>query len=346
MKTRDASSWHPIAYGSFVLLTIVAIGATAGTVIILKNKEAAYHEAETVRQHQAETADVALPFPVGVDPQTQTITEDPQVESYLTSYLAYDAVKPVRNSWWHQLTRALTKKTWYQNLASPVSRILVIWPGDRKEEVVDNFGDILDWDNAARTEFSTLITTGVPPLPDGTFFPGRYVVTKDATPSMVATEVQNRFAEEVLARYPESVNAVVPLTDALTIASLLEREAYRFDQMREISGVLWNRLFTDMPLQLDASLQYVKASQTNTPSWWPGITPDDKYLSSPYNTYEHAGLPPAPIANPSAAAILAALNPTNTNCFFYFHDENGTMYCSATYEEHVEKLRALYGRGS
>jgi UPF0755 protein len=100
-----------------------------------------------------------------------------------------------------------------------------------------------------------------------------------------------------------------------------------------------------MPLQLDATLQYVKASNPNEATWWPAVRPNDKFLESPYNTYQYKGLPPQPIANPSTEAVLAALNPTTTDCFYYFHGPDAQYYCSVTYEEHVNKLRVVYGQG-
>ncbi len=340
------ASWHPVLYTGFVVAVLALLGAAAFVVIIIKNKEAAYREVSGVADLQSQSATQATaPFPISVNPANKTITEDPTVNTYLETYLAYEAVKPVRKNWWNQLTRTLTKHGWYQSLASPTTRILIIWPGDRQEEVTKNFGDILRWDKTERTTFTKTITTTSPELPDGTFFPGRYVVAKDASPEDVALMVHERFKTEVLARYPISIETIIPLTETLTIASLLEREAYEFAQMREISGILWNRLFNNMPLQLDATLQYVKANNLPTATWWPSVDPTDKFISSPYNTYENTGLPPAPIANPSAAAILAALNPIQTDCLFYFHDETGSMYCSVTYEEHVQKLRSLYGQG-
>ncbi|HMO78075.1 MAG TPA: endolytic transglycosylase MltG [Candidatus Paceibacterota bacterium] len=100
-----------------------------------------------------------------------------------------------------------------------------------------------------------------------------------------------------------------------------------------------------MPLQLDATLQYARGSKAEENRWWPRVVPRDKFIESPYNTYENAGLPPAPIANPSAEAVLAALNPRITECMFYFHDAKGKFYCTETYEEHVAKLKEIYGRG-
>ena len=99
-----------------------------------------------------------------------------------------------------------------------------------------------------------------------------------------------------------------------------------------------------MRLQIDATLQYAKGSKPSEP-WWPGVRPADKFIASVYNTYENSGLPPAPIANPSLDAILAALNPTKTDCMYYFHDRQAEFHCSPTYEEHVELLKQYYGQG-
>ena len=113
--------------------------------------------------------------------------------------------------------------------------------------------------------------------------------------------------------------------------------------MRMISGIIWNRLFINMNLQIDATLQYAKAETTK--SWWPPVVPKDKYISSKYNTYAHKGLPPGPIASPSIAAVIAALNPKPTDCVFYFHDKRGQFHCSADYKGHVRLLKQYYGQG-
>ncbi len=343
---RNASPKRfPVIRFSVAIFLVCGVIASALFVTLLTNKSGVYEEVVAVTNVQAVTANAPLPFPLSVNPRTKTITENPGVNTYLDTFLAYEAVKPERDNWWRRITYTLAMSDWYQNLASPMSRILVIWPGERVEEISHNFGRILRWDETEKATFVKLITEQPPLLPDGTFFPGRYVTGKDATPELVAQLVRDRFANEVTARYPESVAAIVPLKDALIVASLLEREAREFEQMREISGVIWNRLFIDMPLQLDATLQYAKANNPNEPDWWPAVVPNDKFIDSPFNTYQNKGLPPSPIANPSASSILAALNPIETDCLFYFHDSNGAMYCSVSYEEHVSKLRSIYGQG-
>lgn len=287
-----------------------------------------------------------LPFPISVNPHQKQILDNPLVDTYLTQHLAQATGRHVPRrpgDWLQRLTHKLTAMAWYQNIASPVSRTLVIDSGERKEEVVAHFGRILGWNTDERAAFAEIVASTTPELNDGKFFPGRYITTIGAPPETIARAVNERFDVEVRARYTDEIEDLVPLADTLTIASLLEREAYDFEDMRAISGVIWNRLFIGMKLQIDASLQYAAGSAAT--GWWPVPEPDDKYLKSPFNTYKHEGLPPEPIANPSLDAIVAALNPIKTDCYFYFHDDDGEFHCSPTYEGHVSLLHTYYGQG-
>lgn len=328
-------------YGvTLLLITII----TLSVVFILQSTENTFTEA-------IEPIDVSLthksaaPFPLGVNPKTETIIEDPDFETYLITHNVREYSHPQPISLVDRIVFKLSLHDWYQNLASPISRILVILPGERKEEVTKNLGDILKWTEAERLTFNTIMSESEPVITDGKIFPAKYVVSKDASPEEVARMLIDRFETEILARYSPDIAASVPLADALIIASLLEREAYDFEDMRYISGIIWNRLFVDMKLQLDATLQYAKATNPTEPKWWPPVVPKDKYIDSPFNTYKHAGLPPAPIANPSLASIIAALNPRQTDCIFYFHDRRSGFHCSVTYEDHVAKLKQYYGQG-
>ena len=284
-------------------------------------------------------------FPVGVNSVNKEINEDPLVDWYMETNLSINVAQTKRFRVIDKVLAQVATWDWYQNLASPVSRILVIYPGERHEEVVNNIGDILKWTTTERDLFYTYIAEAEPYLEEGKFFPGRYVVPSDASPELVADVIYEKFNMEILARYDEEVERFVPIADALAIASLLEREAYDFTDMRYISGIIWNRLFIGMPLQLDATLQYARGSKLSESLWWPKVVPDDKYIESPFNTYQNPGLPPAPIANASTEAVVAALNPKVTDCMFYFHDTRGRFYCTNTYEEHVTKLREIYGQG-
>lgn len=327
----------------YVLVLILMIMATIGIGFLLRSKTIVF---TTTQQYEnmSFAEDAVVPFPVSVNAYTKVITPNATVEQYFYETLANNPHS--KTHWWNQIASLFASKKWYQNLASPVSRIIVIWPGERKEEITKNIADILGWGPEEKAEFNKLVDTSEPVLPEGKYFPGQYVAHRGATPADVYEIISNSFQKEVLNRYTTEVTARVSLDEALIIASLLEREASDFENMREVSGVIWNRLFTNMPLQLDATLQYVKGSNPRQQKWWPLVRPADKYLDSPFNTYQNEGLPPAPIANPSAEAILAALNPIATDCMYYFHAKDKAYHCSVTYEEHVAKLKKVYGRGS
>jgi len=285
------------------------------------------------------------PFPLGVNPHTKTITEQPHLDAYITQFVASNHTAPRRAHSFAMLLRAqLEQFAWYQQLATPSRRVAVIWSGDRHEQVAQHFRSLLGW-SADETEiFNTLIQNTIPEIDEGMFFPGRYIFDLPTTPEVAAFTINQRFLTEVQLRYTPEIEAAISLTDTLTIASLIEREAYDFADMRVISGIIWNRLFIDMPLQLDATLQYVRGKPGSNRTWWPIPRPADKFIDSPYNTYQNVGLPPGPIASPSLDAIIAALNPKATDCLFYFHTNDGSFYCTETYEEHTILLKEKFSR--
>ena len=335
MSAKNSFKRRVFLYG---LLTI-ACASSAGLLVALESAKQAYATVE-VQYEQIE----ATPFPIGVNPQLGTITELPATEEFYVEYLAKTDTET--HSLWTKLASLFQTNQVYQNLASSVSRIIVIWPGERTEETTNNIGDVLRWDSTDRQTFVNLLADNDLQFSQGYALPGQYVTHRYATPEDVASELAEQFQVLVQDRYTQEIESIVSLSDTLIIASLIEREASDFENMREISGVIWNRLFIDMPLQLDASLQYVKAENQYETSWWPAVRPADKFIDSPFNTYQNKGLPPEPIANPSVEAIVAALNPRETDCFYYFHSSTKEYYCSETYEEHVTKLRTVYGQGN
>jgi len=285
------------------------------------------------------------PFPVGVNPEKKEIIENPIVYDYFVEHVRGGDTFGMHSGLVHHVLGQLALIPLYQNLASISSRILVIQPGERAGQVADNFARILKWNEAEKALFLAAMQESDEILVHGKFYPGTYTVPKEIPPTELAARILLKFNNEVHSRYGETVEQVVPFFDALIIASLLEREAYDFTDMRYIAGIIWNRLFIDMRLQLDATLQYAKGSRYDEP-WWPRVVPDDKYIESPFNTYMYYGLPPAPIANASLEAILAALNPVETDCMFYFHDADSVFHCTETYEDHVALLRQYYGNGN
>lgn len=303
-----------------------------------------------VQREQKQSSPAPLEqFPVTVDPRNKSIVENARVNAFFedTHSPLQAAVGNARNILgnifeWIALSIAATP--WYQSIAAVNGRLVAIEPGMRKEQVAGAFANALGWNPKQQREFLTANARSPASLSEGSFSPGVYLVDVGTTPLAAQALVNDRFVKDILSHYGTTTAEIVPLTQALTIASLVEREAGT-DDMRIISGIIWKRLFIDMNLQIDATLQYAKANSTASGSWWPRVLPADRFRASPYNTYAHGGLPPTPIANPSVAAVLAALNPRNTSCLFYFHDRAGTFHCTDTYAEHVILLKKYYGRG-
>ena len=294
-------------------------------------------------------------FPVSVDPATKTIVDNAQADALFAenppSPFQAAAANAGDAAWnvlaW--LASAVSGAPWYQSIASVAGmdvRLVTIDPGMRKEQVADAFAKALDWNDAEKEAFLTPAASSTLPLAEGSFAPGSYAVVSGTTPDEAQALVDKHFTDDVLDHYGTATAAVVPLDEALTIASLIQREASGPGDMRIISGIIWNRLFAGMKLQIDATVQYAKADNPAIRSWWPAVLPRDLYSrKSPYNTYLHQGLPPTPIANPSVAAVLAALNPVKTSCMYYFHDDAGRFHCADTYAEHVALLKQYFGRG-
>lgn len=126
------------------------------------------------------------------------------------------------------------------------------------------------------------------------------------------------------------------LTEILTLASLIQEEIIDHQEMRVAAGVMVSRMEAGIPLQVDATLCYIKEARGK--ECLP-ITDADKALDSPYNTYLYRGLPPGPISNPGLDAIKAALNPANSPYLYYISDpRTGRTIFAKTLDEHNQNV--------
>ena len=113
------------------------------------------------------------------------------------------------------------------------------------------------------------------------------------------------------------------------MASILEKEAQNFEDRQKVASILWKRIAIGMPLQVDATLDYILDKNTYE------LTLTDLATSSPYNTYKYRGLPPKPIASPGMESIKAAISPTPTKYLYYLTDRDGKFYFAQTFEQHL-----------
>lgn len=163
---------------------------------------------------------------------------------------------------------------------------------------------------------------------EGYLFPDSYLFPLDASTEMIVSTLEKTLDKKIPASLPR------PKHQILTMASLVEREA-RTDSARKIvAGILWKRLDNNWPLQVDATLQYIKGFDKSTNDWWAEPLAADKDLNSPYNTYQHPGLPPGPICAPSESSILAAAYPEPSEYWFYLTDNQGKMHYAKDLAEH------------
>ncbi len=177
-----------------------------------------------------------------------------------------------------------------------------------------------------------VLTEDLPQNLEGYLFPDTYEFFAPSNVETVKARFHENFNRKVRSIIPEGANEA-DLEEILTKASLIEKEVPDSSERRIAAGIMMKRLKNDMPLQMDASLCYIK-----NPPCLP-ITEQDKSSDSPYNTYLNLGLPPRPIANPGLDAILAVISPVETPYWFYISDpETKKTIFSKTLDEHNNNI--------
>jgi len=167
---------------------------------------------------------------------------------------------------------------------------------------------------------------------EGRLWPETYFVPPQYTDEDVLVLLLNTFTTQI-SPYEEMIqNHSLNIDEILILASIIEREANSPESKRLVSGVLQNRIEIGMPLQADASIEYVLDKPLAE------LIPEDLKIDSPYNTYINPGLPPTPIGNPGLDAILAVLEPTDSDYFYYITDSAGVFYFAKTYGQHLDNI--------
>jgi UPF0755 protein len=176
---------------------------------------------------------------------------------------------------------------------------------------------------------------------EGYLFPDTYRLPEDVTASdLIARMLANLDHRVTPALREKLASQKRTLFQAVTLASIVEREAVVEKERPLIASVYLNRLTAGMALDADPTVQYAMASAKEQAPWWPQLTLEDYHnVKSPYNTYLNLGLPPGPIASPGLSSLQAAVEPAQTDYYFFraacSHD--GTHLFSKTLEEHAAK---------
>lgn len=199
----------------------------------------------------------------------------------------------------------------------PTEILVTIPEGLRREEIAEKYKVVLNKDEVFVKEFLQL-TNGK----EGYLYPESYLFPKEAT----ATQIVNRMTKTFDAKVSDITY------QQLIIASMLERETFSDSEKPIVAGVIYKRLENDWPLQIDATLQYIKGN-------WKPVYSIDKELDSPFNTYKNLGLPPSPICNPSLSSIEASISPESSDYWYYIHDNDGKIHFGKDLDEHNSNIR-------
>jgi UPF0755 protein len=196
---------------------------------------------------------------------------------------------------------------------------------------------------------SDVLSGDLPPLPrEGTLLPETYLVPRD--------EARARLVERMRADMRAALDQLwagrdpdLPLRtpeEALTLASIIEKETAKPEEYRLVAAVFVNRLRRGMKLQTDPTVIYALADGQG--ALGRELTRADLAVDHPYNTYVVDGLPPGPIANPGRAALAAAFDPAPVDYLYFVADGSGGHAFAATLEEHnrnVARWRKLRRNG-
>jgi len=263
------------------------------------------------------------------------------------NYLVYAGLDLTMQSGDYALSPALSMIEIARALqdATPSEVTFVILPGWRMEEIAASLPTSglniypEDFLRAAQTPPSVLNFIPASSSMEGFFFPYSYTLPRETTTYQLLDLAARNFIQHVTDDMKNGFTAQgLDVYQAATLASLIERESIRNEEMPLIASVFLNRLKIGMTLGSDPTVQYALGYNSINETWWKNpLSLDDLKFDSPYNTYIYSGLPPAPIANPSLEALQAVAFPQESPYYFFQArcDNSGYHNFTVTFEEHV-----------
>jgi UPF0755 protein len=179
----------------------------------------------------------------------------------------------------------------------------------------------------------------VPPKPaEGTLLPETYFFVLGDTRAQLVDRMRSEMSAK-LAELWEGRDKAIPLTtieEAVTLASLIEKETSKDDERARVAGVFYNRLKKGMALQSDPTVIFALTDGKGKLDR--ALTTADLKLDSPYNTYVNSGLPKGPIANPGLASLKAVMRPQQTKELYFVADGTGGHAFAETLDQHNKNV--------
>jgi UPF0755 protein len=201
----------------------------------------------------------------------------------------------------------------------------------------EKLGVPMDSVKAAVRDSALLARLDVPtPTVEGYLFPDTYTFADGTTARQAVDDMERRFEREWKPAWTARLDTIhMSRNDVMTLASIVEKEAELPEERPVIAAVYMNRLKAGMLLQADPTVQYALQSHTSR------VLYKDLRVKSPYNTYQHLGLPPGPIASPGRASIEAALYPANVPYKYFVAAPDGHHEFRVDYRGHEAAVRAM-----
>jgi peptidoglycan lytic transglycosylase G len=180
---------------------------------------------------------------------------------------------------------------------------------------------------------------------EGYLFPETYEFDPKASSREIVETMLRQFDRRVDdALRNQAAARGLSLAQAVTLASIVEREAAKPAERPLVASVYLNRLAANMRLQADPTVQYAVANRDLAAAqaygfWKRDLSPQDLKTDSPFNTYQNGGLPPAPICNPGLDALRAALNPADSRYLYFVARGDGSHAFAESLQEHLANVQ-------
>ncbi len=195
---------------------------------------------------------------------------------------------------------------------------------------------------AGMSDVELMAALGAPgTAPEGRFFPDTYSYHRGASDLSVLRRAYRAMQQRLEAAWAQRDPAtpLKTIDEALTLASIVEKETGQADDRGKVAGVFVNRLRIGMPLQTDPTVIYGLGT-----SFDGNLRKRDLQADTPYNTYLRRGLPPTPIAMPGKASLLAAVRPDPTKALYFVSRGDGSSEFTSTLDDHNRAVNR-YQRG-
>ena len=177
---------------------------------------------------------------------------------------------------------------------------------------------------------------------EGFLYPDSYILPRVTTTDELIEVLVRNFDLHLTSDLRDGFSRQgLTIYQAVTLASIVQREAVHADEAPMIASVYLNRLKIGMRLEADPTAQYALGYNAAQQTWWTNpLSMDDLKINSPYNTYVTDGLPPSPISNPGSAALRAVAFPADSS-YYYFSarcDDSGYHNFAQTFQEQLQNL--------